>query len=466
MRRAPPRDPSPDAIPPGGIITETGFGICEDGAIGFADCVMQRAAPGGGYGGGGQFTMMASAPAPVASEVTTAAAEKPKSGGGGGGGAVLSNRDAQKYMGGRVPRSSSRRTAMPTTTLEGGYDDDADMKMCTCPDGGVPHYTSGMRSGYAEMMGGDYHCDSDDDELGMAGLASFGKSLAKHAKNAAHAAHGALKKAHESYRNSKQKKQKEEEEEEKPRSALHRVKKALGMQSAHAHMNSIVFEAMTGEPYSKEAARRHQVVDIFSTFPDGVPTHSGMSVGEIKHAATLSTLLDVAREGVAESVILGKHFSNHQLLHRIHNHIEKAHNDVKELQGRNSTRVKHNKEKNLRRREKEDEKTRADYHHMGVQWELDRLKNYNIHKLLSLRRVIKKDNDDGRHITGANELSEKIDETIHSHREDQKKLKHAKHASSDTHPHHAPEGVQQETPRKHYSSMVGHVVKHAHNDGH
>jgi hypothetical protein len=60
-------------------------------------------------------------------------------------------------------------------------------------------------------------------------------------------------------------------------------------------MNKMVFEAVTGIPYSRTSALDHSVVDIFKTFPDGIPTHDDMTLGEAKEAEMMSSMMDSAR---------------------------------------------------------------------------------------------------------------------------------------------------------------------------
>lgn len=89
------------------------------------------------------------------------------------------------------------------------------------------------------------------------------------------------------------------------------LRRAKGMAGMTERMNAMVFEAVSGIPYSPSTAARHDVVDIFGTFPDGIPTHAGMDHGDIREAGELSAMLDMARERVAGAAILGEALHPH-----------------------------------------------------------------------------------------------------------------------------------------------------------
>jgi hypothetical protein len=234
----------------GGLITDTGFGICEDGSIGFAGCVLKSSSQSAGLA-----TMMTMAapdgPSAAASPTIITEASKTTTTS-----AIMSNRDAQKYM------ASGFGKPAPTRMMCSCPDDSDETPgrmMCTCPDGGIPADKAFM-NGYSKCGRNDMGHDSDDsDEEYMGGgligsVSKLGKSGMKHA--------GAMFKK---LVDGKPKHTKVEKKtlREKAMDSMKKAgadvkkgaKKILGMKERANAMNAMVFEAVANKPYSKLAAQ-------------------------------------------------------------------------------------------------------------------------------------------------------------------------------------------------------------------
>lgn len=252
------------------IITETGFGICEDGSIGFSDCVLKQQQR-----------------APVGPNPFTAI-KAPS----------IQGNSPEKTRG--TLRSFTRNddddelaSAMFASLRFGGDGDGRGAKMCTCPDGGKPVPTDGFFDMFSRGKKKKDHADPRDKKIGYTKhdedddedetfARGDGKGIAKHSAG-----------DHESMW------------DRFKRGAKNTFDGAKKMMRQDEKMNAMVFETVTGIPYSKEAARQHAVIDIFKTFPDGVPTHAEMDHHEIGEAARLTAMLEVARDGVREAVMTG-----------------------------------------------------------------------------------------------------------------------------------------------------------------
>lgn len=193
--------------PPSGFVTESGFGVCHNGAIGFADDVTL----GTSGAVSGSITTLGSVDTSLNSSglsTTNSAAKTPT----GKRAIISSNRDAQDAM-----------------------------ALMSC---------GGVGSSKLKAAGG-YPCTCES-----------------------HVAAGA---------------------------ATRTEKKSTPFENK---LRDIVFEAQAGIPYSPEAAGVHQAVDIFNTYPNGVPLHDEMDPELVGHATKLNAALETAR-AVTTSVALG-----------------------------------------------------------------------------------------------------------------------------------------------------------------
>lgn len=221
--------------PATGYITDSGFGVCQNGAIGFAEDVF---------------------PSPSSMSIATLRAQpavesveqqqKPRLDSLEKKSAVMSNREAQDQM---VLRSFTPKC----------------VTYCTCPDGGVPSASGGTQARAIEAA---------------AGLGKKNLNMIRSDISAGPNLMG---------------------------------RRTLQEEPTNSHMNKLVFEAVTGKKYTKAAVQKHKVVDIFNTFPDGVPTHSSMSPMEKQNCALLSTLLHSVRANVRECAMLGKQISGENI---------------------------------------------------------------------------------------------------------------------------------------------------------
>lgn len=313
------------------IITETGFGICEDGSIGFSDCVLRQQQQLRAPVGPNPFTAMpAPAPTPAADKaegLRSYARDDDDE-------ALASSMFASLRVGGGA-RTTARRCGGPRmcSCPDGGLR--APMarrggpRMCACPDGGVP-----ATNGFMKMLGFGKHGDdesSSSDEDEKKGRGTWGA-----ARKTARGAYEKVKR--------------------RANNALDGAKRAMSFKE---RMNAMVFEAVAGVPYSKEAARQHAVVDIFQTFPGGVPTHAGMNHGEVKEAARLTAMLEVARDGVREAATTGKPLPRHivDVLYEIHSSTNN--DDIRRRVGRI---LKKNEDDVYKRTQKKKEKKKHENH--------------------------------------------------------------------------------------------------------
>lgn len=259
MRRAPAATTETAVVPGAAFVTDTGFGVCTNGAIGFADDVIGMPVA--------VSTAAAAAAAPLPLEAKKPVKMASKSG---SSSKILSNRDAQRYMG--MPKFQQQQRSMSVPALRSKIQTrplsspsySSPHTMCTCPDGGI--------------------CEDDYATATPMRARAYSAKATKPATTTFTAAN---------------------------------AKKA----------NELVFEAMTGRPYTASAAREHRIVDIFSTFPDGVPVHAGMSRAERDHADELSGMLMKARADVMECVALGKRLGPGQrkLLKELHAKVHHFH---------------------------------------------------------------------------------------------------------------------------------------------
>lgn len=264
------------------VITETGFGICEDGSIGFSDCVLK------------QQQRVQQGPNPLvpslasATKASGAAAEVTAS---------SSSDDARaKEEDDRLMESTMYASLARGYSSIGSKCDGAAATASRC-GGGPPT----ARRSLQLSCGASNLCQCEDGGV-FETEGHFSDTARKYFSRDGHEDHSSAKKHHDGHGYGKHVKDAMNRVGKSVHEAYTRGKKRLGM---HERMNGIVFEAITGVPYSKEAAAQHSVVDIFRTFPDGVPTHSEMSHEEVKEAGRLTAMLEMAREGVREAAITG-----------------------------------------------------------------------------------------------------------------------------------------------------------------
>lgn len=266
------------------FITDTGFGVCTNGAIGFADDVTgpehlhkdhARATP----------VVVASGAPPSADDF-----------------GVMSNRDAQNKM-------ASMMLTTCCKSSSGGCSE-----YCQCADGGIVAPASSSASRFKGLGAKEEkYCQCADGGI-TAATSSYSSSASRFKRLGRENKVSSLGSSYSSSNyNSKRRDQDCHSEEfcgyhyDDRDDDDHHLGSAAPTYGGGGLLTAkdIVFKAVTGIPYTAAAAKHHKVVDIFNTFRDGVPTNESMSPAEKAEAEMMSSKMAEARIGVMEAVQTG-----------------------------------------------------------------------------------------------------------------------------------------------------------------